>query len=129
MSTDEYLICPICSHCMGIPAGQVAAVRTMTAVTSGYRRGGFTASYYEAEVARFWSKLGLRAGPATTTVAAPMTPTAGAGVAAAAGSPGGPAVALPASVADRLAELGRLHASGVLTDEEFAAAKARILGA
>jgi hypothetical protein len=29
---------------------------------------------------------------------------------------------------DRLAELGRLHEQGVLTDEEFSAQKARILG-
>ena len=29
---------------------------------------------------------------------------------------------------ERLAELGRLHDSGVLTDEEFAEQKARILG-
>ncbi len=29
---------------------------------------------------------------------------------------------------ERLAELGRLHESGVLTDEEFAQQKARILG-
>jgi Short C-terminal domain len=30
---------------------------------------------------------------------------------------------------DQLAELGKLHADGTLTDEEFAAAKAKILGA
>ncbi len=29
---------------------------------------------------------------------------------------------------DKLKELGQLHESGVLTDEEFAAAKAKILG-
>jgi hypothetical protein len=29
---------------------------------------------------------------------------------------------------DQLAELGKLHADGTLTDEEFAAAKAKILG-
>jgi hypothetical protein len=29
---------------------------------------------------------------------------------------------------ERLAELGRLHESGVLTDEEFAQGKAKILG-
>jgi hypothetical protein len=31
--------------------------------------------------------------------------------------------------ADQLERLGQLHASGVLTDEEFAAAKAKIIGA
>jgi len=30
-------------------------------------------------------------------------------------------------VADRLADLAKLHADGILTDDEFAAAKARLL--
>ena len=34
----------------------------------------------------------------------------------------------PADPADQLEHLGQLHASGVLTDEEFASAKAKILG-
>jgi Short C-terminal domain len=34
----------------------------------------------------------------------------------------------PADPADELEHLGQLHSSGVLTDEEFAAAKAKILG-
>jgi hypothetical protein len=34
-----------------------------------------------------------------------------------------------ADVADQLERLGRLHADGVLSDEEFAAAKGRVLGA
>ncbi|MGZ4304085.1 MAG: SHOCT domain-containing protein, partial [Solirubrobacteraceae bacterium] len=47
-----------------------------------------------------------------------------------------PAAAAPAAPApaaaidyDQLSELGKLHADGTLTDEEFAAAKAKILGA
>jgi hypothetical protein len=39
-----------------------------------------------------------------------------------------PPAAAPASDADQLQELAQLHASGALTDEEFAAAKAKILG-
>ena len=42
-----------------------------------------------------------------------------------------PAQAAPAAAADpvqQLKELGELHASGVLTDEEFAAQKAKLLG-
>jgi hypothetical protein len=35
----------------------------------------------------------------------------------------------PPSDADELQQLAQLHASGALTDEEFAAAKAKILGA
>ena len=34
----------------------------------------------------------------------------------------------PADPADELEHLAQLHASGVLTDEEFAAAKAKVLG-
>ena len=37
-------------------------------------------------------------------------------------------VAPAASPVDQLKELGELHASGVLTDEEFAAQKAKLLG-
>jgi len=34
----------------------------------------------------------------------------------------------PPDSADQLEHLGQLHASGVLTDEEFASAKAKVLG-
>jgi Short C-terminal domain len=49
---------------------------------------------------------------------------------AAAPPPPAPAPVAPAQEADpieRLKELGQLHESGVLTDQEFAAAKAKIL--
>jgi Short C-terminal domain len=39
-----------------------------------------------------------------------------------------PAAAPPDTPIDQLKELGELHASGVLTDEEFAAQKAKLLG-
>jgi Short C-terminal domain len=39
-----------------------------------------------------------------------------------------PSAAAPAAPIDQLKELGELHASGVLTDEEFAAQKAKLLG-
>jgi Short C-terminal domain len=48
------------------------------------------------------------------------------------GGPAAPAAApaaAPESPIDQLKELGELHASGVLTDEEFAAQKAKLLGA
>jgi general stress protein YciG len=50
--------------------------------------------------------------------------------ASAAPQPPGPAPAagITAEDTERLAELGRLHEQGVLTDEEFSAQKARILG-
>ena len=40
-----------------------------------------------------------------------------------------PAPAAPAGIdMEQLKQLGELHAAGVLTDEEFAAAKAKLLG-
>jgi hypothetical protein len=46
------------------------------------------------------------------------------------GAPAAPAAPAPAPAApiDQLKELGELRASGVLTDEEFAAQKAKLLG-
>lgn len=43
------------------------------------------------------------------------------------GSPAG-AGAISEDATNRLAELGKLHEQGVLTDEEFAQAKAKLLG-
>lgn len=39
-----------------------------------------------------------------------------------------PSAGITSQDTERLAELGKLHDSGVLTDEEFAAEKAKILG-
>ncbi|MEI5675709.1 MULTISPECIES: SHOCT domain-containing protein [unclassified Nocardioides] len=39
-----------------------------------------------------------------------------------------PAAAAPAGLGDQLTRLATLHESGALTDEEFAAAKLRLLG-
>jgi hypothetical protein len=44
------------------------------------------------------------------------------------GAPPAPAAQPPASVADELAKLVQLRDAGALTDEEFAAQKARLLG-
>ncbi|HEY1592664.1 MAG TPA: SHOCT domain-containing protein [Solirubrobacteraceae bacterium] len=52
-----------------------------------------------------------------------------AGAADAAPAPAAPASSgITSQDTERLAELGRLHDSGVLTDEEFAQQKSRILG-
>lgn len=50
-------------------------------------------------------------------------------VRAAIAAPAAAAATGSTSLADQLAQLGRLRADGVLSDEEFAAAKARLLGA
>jgi hypothetical protein len=42
--------------------------------------------------------------------------------------PGGPGSVPEADMTARLRDLGQLHADGALSDEEFAAAKAKVLG-
>lgn len=53
---------------------------------------------------------------------------AAASVAPAVAPPAPPAPGLTADATDRLAELGKLHEQGVLTDVEFAQAKSKLLG-
>jgi|GEM_PF-230384 len=65
------------------------------------------------------SKRGAEAGEAEAEAGAPESPPAQAPPAAAA--PGDPTV-------EKINELAQLHASGAITDEEFAAAKAKALG-
>jgi hypothetical protein len=43
-------------------------------------------------------------------------------------APPAPAQAAPADPIEQLRQLGQLHEQGVLTDEEFAAQKAKVLG-
>lgn len=54
---------------------------------------------------------------------------AGPAATAAHGSPGTAAGPASASVSDQLSQLVSLHDQGVLTDEEFSVAKAKVLGA
>ncbi|QAY71723.1 SHOCT domain-containing protein [Xylanimonas protaetiae] len=55
-------------------------------------------------------------------------PAAGPTVVVNAAAPVAPAAPAETSVADKVKQLADLHAAGVLTDEEFAAAKAKALG-
>jgi hypothetical protein len=113
--TNEYLACPICRQGMQIGPQQHQALQSMRAATALYRRGGLTADAYRATAERFWAGLGLvpAGGPnlrATETIPPPAT-------------------ARPEpSLAEQLDDLGKLHADGILTAEEFAAAKRRLLG-
>jgi hypothetical protein len=54
-------------------------------------------------------------------------PAAVAAPPAAPAAPAAPAGGITAEALDRLAELGKLHDQGVLTDEEFSAAKGKLL--
>ncbi len=137
--TDEYLICPICAHGTALSKAQIPAVRAMAASTMAYRRGQRREDFYRHEVDQFWPRVGLRG-------SAPMpTPVSGGGSAPTGQAPSAPPPLSGATTAsatahltsepisprilsDRLEALARLHAAGVLTDAEFAAAKERVLG-
>jgi hypothetical protein len=106
--SDEYLLCPVCGHGLQVLAAHRATVEAMRATTAHFRRHEIAEDAYRDQVDRFWSLMGLQA---TTAPAAPPA------------APG----AAPADLADQLTGLARLHAEGVLTDEEFAAAKRRVL--
>lgn len=110
--TNEYLVCPTCRTGLAITPEHRAAVDQMQLTTAMYRRGRTSAEAYRGLVERFWESMGR----------AP---------------PGGQALEPPASVPpvdpaqpglpERIAGLAQLHADGVLTDEEFSAAKRRLL--
>jgi hypothetical protein len=118
--TDEYLLCPVCTRGAAVSAEQHAAVGTMIGTTKAFREGRVPQATYQADVDRFWSGIGLvpqgaRSAQAAASVPSPNPPV----VAAAEGS----------SMAERLAHLDQLHQAGELTDEEFAAVKARVIAA
>ncbi len=121
--TDEYLACPICRHGLPLKPGHQGAVNEMRASTSLFRRGALNQAFYQSRVEQFWATFGVAPSgqqvlhPAPT-IPSPASATAGPNVAAAPASP---------QLADQLQGLGQLHADGVLTDDEFAAAKRRLL--
>ena len=116
-STDEYLACPVCRQAMQVPAGHLSSVLAMHATTAAFRAGTITDPEYRARIDAFWGSMGIAGGAGT--------PAPGGAVARA------PAAVQPSSgeapLADRLASLGRLHADGILTDDEFDAAKRQLL--
>jgi uncharacterized protein YbaR (Trm112 family) len=125
--SNEYLACPICKQGLELRPEQRGAVNEMRSATRVFRRGGVDEGYYLGSVAQFWRRIGMS--PAGRQVVQPpgSIPT---GPPAAPASPAAPARATApgASLAEQLAGLGELHASGVLTDDEFEGAKRRLLG-
>jgi hypothetical protein len=134
-ATNEYLACPICQHGVQLSDTQRSFVAGMRTATDAHRRGQVTDDVYGIEVARFWTRMGIAAPPAAATPAsvasrpaappAPARPGAPAPPPARASPP--PVAPPPSSWTDEIARLAELHRAGVLTDEEFAAAKARVL--
>jgi hypothetical protein len=139
---DDYLLCPICRHGLQLTAAQKPLVETMSHATAALRHGVIAQDAYAAQVEGFWAQMGFAAyappaggrapaapalGAGGTPAAAlpPPTPAAGAGV----GTAGGPgSMAGGRTTSEQLDDLARLHADGVLTDDEYRAAVKRIVG-
>jgi uncharacterized protein YbaR (Trm112 family) len=124
-SSNDYLACPICRQGIQLQQQHIAAVQQMRAATSVFRRGGVTQERYLGTVAQFWGQVGVDpngrqvvGAPSAVPAATPAPPAQ-----VATGSPGG------ASLAAQLSQLAELKAEGIITDEEFAAAKRRLIDA
>ena len=126
--SDEYLACPICKAGVQIQPAQRDAVVRMKGSTSAYRRQVVPLATYQPMVDQFWRSIGVNSTGQQVLQPTNTVPPPAAAPSPAAAPAGVPAGADPGSVADRLASLGKLHATGVLTDDEFAAAKKRLLG-
>jgi hypothetical protein len=110
--SNEYLACPICRAGMELGPHHKAVGDQMRIATRIFRQGGTAPDQYQARVDGFWGTMGLnQSGQAM----------------AAGGSPPTSLEPQPPTISDRLQDLARLHAKGVLTDEEFTAAKRRVL--
>jgi uncharacterized protein YbaR (Trm112 family) len=122
--SNEYLACPICRHGLGLRPEHRAAVDSMRASTSLMRRGALRQDFYRSKVEQFWRALGVAPSGQQVVHPAPTVPPSRATAVrpTAVASPGIP------SLSDQLEGLAKLHVDGVLTDEEFAAAKRRLLG-
>jgi hypothetical protein len=117
--SNEYLACPICRAGMELGPHHKATVDVMRVGTRTFRQGGMTLAQYQAQVDQFWPQMGLDPSVPPPAPGASHGPTAS----------GAPVAATPAppTLTDRLTNLAELHARGVLTDEEFSAAKRRLL--
>jgi hypothetical protein len=133
-AANDYLLCPICRNGIQVRAEHRQAVTAMSSATRLFRRGGLALPAYQGQVARFWAQLGVDGrGAQVLQSAATIPPAATTATPHVSASPQGSASELgagppeAASLADQLAGLARLRDDGVLTDDEFAAAKRRLL--
>ena len=111
--SNEYLACPICRAGLEIGPQHRTTVDAMRISTRIFHEGGMAPDEYRGRVDQFWASMGI------TPSGQPAGPVAGSASASAPPS--------PPAIGDRLQNLAKLHAGGVLTDEEFAAAKRRII--
>jgi len=114
--SDEYLACPICRAGLQLQPAQRGTVIRMRNATTAFRTRAIGLEAYQPSVDQFWRELGMDPSGQqvlrpTSTIPPPIT----------ASEP------QAKYLAARLEGLGKLHAAGTLTDEEFAAAKRRLL--
>jgi putative oligomerization/nucleic acid binding protein len=128
--TDDYLVCPVCSRGLQVTGPQLPEVRSMAQATASLRAGRLTEAAYGDRVARFWQRLGgnparqqppAPAGPGGSAPAQPATP-----VTSATPAPPAPAGDAPPWLS-QLRELAQLHDQGLLSDDQYEAAKRRAL--
>jgi putative oligomerization/nucleic acid binding protein len=126
--TDDYLVCPVCSRGLQVSGPQVPEVRAMAQATASMRAGRLTEAAYGTRVEQFWRRLGGNparqpppgaAGPAGPGPAPPASPAPAAPPAPAGGD-------VPGWLS-QLRELAQLHDQGVLSDEQYEAAKRRAI--
>ena len=128
-ASDEYLACPVCRAAIKTKPENRSAIQSMIASTRLWKTNAMAPSDFEQRTRFFWSQLGM----APEHVVIP-------GIAATLPAEIAPPRATPAAVAssplpraqpwtaDRLADLARLRDDGILTEDEFSAAKRRLLG-
>jgi len=112
--SNEYLACPICRAGLEIGPQRKSTVDAMRISTRIFRQGGMAPDEYQRRVDGFWPTMGL-------TASGQPAAGVGAGSASASAQPAAP------TMTDRLQNLAMLHSQGVLTDEEFASAKRRVI--
>jgi uncharacterized protein YbaR (Trm112 family) len=117
--SNEYLACPICRHGLGVKPEHGGPINRMRAATKLYRQGMLREDFYRPQVVEFWRRLGVA--PSGVQVIQPVQGPLPAASAVGVGAK------TELSLADQLAEYGKLHVDGVLSDEEFAAVKRRLL--
>ena len=145
--TDDYLVCPVCSRGLQVSGPQLRHVRAMSNTTASFRAGRLPQDRYMAQVDRFWHQFGVN--PAGQQP--PPPPGPGAAVPAQQAPPPPPPPppplpppprpaaparppATPPPPADAgapwlalLRKLELLHKQGVLSDDDYANAKRRLL--
>jgi hypothetical protein len=107
--SHEFLACPVCRHATLIKPDDKQRILNMRAATKSFQMGRVPEAYYRRTVEAFWGAIGVD--PHGQQVLRPTKSMAPA----------------PPPLAEQLKGLGELRAQGVLTEDEFAAAKKKLL--